>query len=247
MNILQRSDDWHADRCGKVTASRVKDIDAKPKTGKALNALGLTILTERLTGVQEETPTTKAMQWGIDQEPYAVAAYENDTGNFVISTGLIDHPSIENCGASPDGLVGKDGQIEVKCPTPSVHLNTLLLQEVPSEYLPQITLQLACTRREWCDFVSYCPLLPEHLKIVVIRVFAKDLDIAGIEMAVIKFNQIIFKAMQGLEFLKANHELMGLENGQMEFFNWTDDGKKNITADFKFGKDVIRSEVTEED
>ncbi|NUF61573.1 YqaJ viral recombinase family protein [Acinetobacter bereziniae] len=199
MNILQRSDDWHADRCGKVTASRVKDIDAKPKTGKALNALGLTILTERLTGVQEETPTTKAMQWGIDQEPYAVAAYENETGNFVISTGLVDHPSIENCGASPDGLVGKDGQIEVKCPTSSVHLNTLLLQEVPSEYIPQITLQLACTRREWCDFVSYCPLLPEHLQIVVIRVFAKDLDISGIEMAVIKFNQTIFKALQQLE------------------------------------------------
>lgn len=199
MNILQRSEDWHADRCGKVTASRVKDIDAKPKTGKVLNALGLTILTERLTGVQEETPTTKAMQWGIDQEPYAVAAYENETGNFVISTGLIDHPSIENCGASPDGLVGKDGQIEVKCPTPSVHLNTLLLQEIPSEHLPQITLQLACTRREWCDFVSYCPLLPEHLQIVVIRIFAKDLDIAGIEMAVIKFNQTIFKALQQLE------------------------------------------------
>lgn len=199
MNILQRSEDWHADRCGKVTASRVKDVDAKPKTGKALNALGLTILTERLTGVQEETPITKAMQWGIDQEPYAIAAYENETGNFVISTGLIDHPSIENCGASPDGLVGKDGQIEVKCPTPSVHLNTLLLQEVPSEYIPQITLQLACTRREWCDFVSYCPLLPEHLKIVVIRVYAKDLDIAGIEMAVIKFNQTIFKSLQQLE------------------------------------------------
>lgn len=200
MNILQRSEDWHADRCGKVTASRVKDVDAKPKTGKALNALGLTILTERLTGVQEETPTTKAMQWGIDQEPYAIAAYENETGNFVISTGLIDHPSIENCGASPDGLVDKDGQIEVKCPTPSVHLNTLLLQEIPSEYLPQITLQLACTRREWCDFVSYCPLLPEHLQIVVIRVYAKDLDVAGIEMAVIKFNQTIFKALQQLEF-----------------------------------------------
>lgn len=200
MNILQRSEDWHADRCGKVTASRVKDIDAKPQKGKALNAISLTILTERLTGVQEETPTTKAMQWGIDQEPYAIAAYENETGNFVISTGLIDHPSIENCGASPDGLVGKDGQIEVKCPTPSVHLNTLLLQEIPSEHLPQITLQLACTRREWCDFVSYCPLLPEHLQIVVIRVYAKDLDIAGIEMAVIKFNQTIFKALQQLEF-----------------------------------------------
>ena len=198
MNILQRSEDWHSDRCGKVTASRVKDIDAKPQKGKALNAISLTILTERLTGVQEETPTSKAMQWGIDQEPYAIAAYENETGSFVKSTGLIDHPKIAMCGASPDGLVGKDGQIEVKCPTPSVHLNTLLLQEVPSEHIPQITLQLACTQREWCDFVSYCPLLPEHLQIVVIRVFAKDLDIAGIEQSVIKFNQAIDRALAQL-------------------------------------------------
>ena len=198
MNILQRSEDWHADRCGKVTASRVKDIDAKPKAGKVLNALALTILSERLTGVQEETPTTKAMQWGIDQEPYAIAAYENETGNFVKSTGLIDHPVIKMFGASPDGLVGQDGQIEAKCPTPTIHLNTLLAQQVPSEYLPQITSQLSCTRRMWCDFVSYCPLLPEHLHLVVIRVFAKDLDIAGLEQSVIKFNQVIDRALAQL-------------------------------------------------
>ena len=82
MTILQRSEDWHADRCGKVTASRIKDVDAKPIKGKAHNALTLTILTERLTGVQEETKTTGPMQWGIDQEPYAIAAYENETGSL---------------------------------------------------------------------------------------------------------------------------------------------------------------------
>ena len=87
MTILQRSEDWHADRCGKVTASRIKDVDAKPIKGKAHNALTLTILTERLTGVQEETKTNSLMQWGIDQEPYAIAAYENETGNFVVGTG----------------------------------------------------------------------------------------------------------------------------------------------------------------
>lgn len=191
MTILQRSDDWHAERCGKVTASRVKDINAKPVKGKAFNALTLTILTERLTGVQEETPTSKAMQWGIDQEPHAIAVYENLTGDFVKGTGLIDHPFITWSGASPDGLVGLKGQLEVKCPNTTTHLNTILMQEVPSEYVPQITWQLACTKREWCDFVSYCPLLPEHLQIVVIRVFAKDLDIVGIEADVRKFNQNI--------------------------------------------------------
>lgn len=139
MTILQRSDDWHAERCGKVTASRVKDINAKPVKGKAFNALTLTILTERLTGVQEETPTSKAMQWGIDQEPHAIAVYENLTGDFVKGTGLIDHPFITWSGASPDGLVGLKGQLEVKCPNTTTHLNTILMQEVPSEYVPQIT------------------------------------------------------------------------------------------------------------
>ena len=189
MTILQRSEGWHADRCGKVTASRIKDVDAKPIKGKAHNALTLTILTERLTGVQEETKTNSLMQWGIDQEPYAIAAYENETGNFVVGTGLIDHPAIKMSGASPDGLVDKLGQLEVKCPISQTHLNTILTQEVPAEYVPQITWQLACTRREWCDFVSYDPRLPEHLQLVIIRVFTKDLDIAGIEQSVINFNR----------------------------------------------------------
>ena len=199
MTILQRSEDWHADRCGKVTASRVKDISAKPKTGKAYNALTLTILTERLTGVQEESFTNSAMQWGIDQEPYAIAAYENETGNFVVGTGLIDQPAIKMSGASPDGLVDQDGQLEVKCPGSQTHLNTILTQEVPAEYVPQITWQLACTRRKWCDFVSYDPRLPEHLQLVVIRVNAEDLDITGIEQSVIRFNQKIDQIVAELD------------------------------------------------
>ena len=189
MTILQRSEGWFADRCGKVTASRIKDIGAKPVKGKKYNALTLTILSERITGVQEETPTSKVMQWGIDQEENAIAAYENETGNFVKGTGLIDHPVIKLSGASPDGLVNLDGQIEVKCPSTATHLNTLLTKEIPVEHIPQITWQLACTRREWCDFVSYDPRLPEHLQLVIIRVFTKDLDIAGIEQSVINFNR----------------------------------------------------------
>lgn len=198
MTILQRSEGWFADRCGKVTASRIKDIGAKPVKGKKYNALTLTILSERITGVQEETPASKAMQWGIDQEENAIAAYENETGNFVKGAGLIDHPVIKLSGASPDGLVNLDGQIEVKCPSTATHLNTLLTKEIPVEHIPQITWQLACTRREWCDFVSYDPRLPEHLQIVIIRVPAKDLDIAGVEQSVINFNIAIDKAMAEL-------------------------------------------------
>ena len=199
MNILQRSEDWHSERCGKVTASRVKDLNAKPNKGKALNALGLTILAERLTGVQKEIFTNQAMQWGIDNEPHAIAAYENETGNFVVGTGLIDHPFIEMFGASPDGLVGDNGQIEVKCPDTTTHLNTLLTKQVPEEYIPQITSQLACTRREWCDFVSYDPRLPEDLQIIIIRVYAEDLAIEALEQDVRKFNQAIDDAIKTLK------------------------------------------------
>ncbi|WP_151731985.1 lambda exonuclease family protein [Acinetobacter ursingii] len=198
MNILQRSEDWHSERCGKVTASRVKDLNAKPSKGKALNALGLIILAERLTGVQKEIFTNQAMQWGIDNEPHAIAAYENETGNFVVGTGLIDHPFIGMFGASPDGLVNDDGQIEVKCPDTTTHLNTLLTKQVPDEYIPQITSQLACTRREWCDFVSYDPRLKAELQIIVIRVFAKDLDISGMESDVRAFNKSIDEAIKSL-------------------------------------------------
>lgn len=199
MNILQRSDDWYAERCGKVTASRVKDLNAKPSKGKALNALGLTILAERLTGVQKETPTNFYMQWGIDNEPHAIAAYENETGYFVNGTGLIDHPFIEMFGASPDGLVGENGQIEVKCPDTTTHLNTLLTKEVPEEHIPQITSQLACTRRQWCDFVSYDPRLEPELQIIIIRVFAKDLNIEGLERDVRAFNRAIEEAKASLK------------------------------------------------
>lgn len=199
MNILQRSEDWHSERCGKVTASRVKDLNAKPSKGKALNALGLTILAERLTGVQKETPTNFYMQWGIDNELHAIAAYENETGFFVNGTGLIDHPFIEMFGASPDGLVGENGQIEVKCPDTTTHLNTLLTKEVPEEHIPQITSQLACTRREWCDFVSYDPRLEPELQIIIIRVFAKDLNIEGLERDVRAFNRAIEEAKASLK------------------------------------------------
>lgn len=191
MNTLQRTDDWHSQRCGKVTASRIKDMAARPNKGKQQNALTLMVLSERITGIQEESKTTAAMQWGIDQEQYAVTAYEGETGSFVKDVGLIDHPFIAWSGASPDGFVGDKGQLEIKCPSTTTHLNTLLLQKVPVEHIPQITWQLACTRREWCDFVSFDPRLPEHLQLFIKRVYAKDLDITGIEHDVLKFNQNI--------------------------------------------------------
>ncbi len=198
MNILQRSDDWQSERIGKITASRIKDVSAKPQKGKALNALLTQLLAERLTGEPSETFISRDMQWGIDNEVLAIANYENTTGVFVVGCGLIDHPTIPMSGASPDGLVGDDGLIEIKCPATTTHLNTILTGEVPSEYMPQMMWQMACTGRKWCDFVSFDPRIPANLQLKIIRVMRDDEVIAELEQEVIKANQILNEAIKKL-------------------------------------------------
>lgn len=199
MNLLQRHDEWLADRVGKITASRVGGINAKPQKGKALNRTMIELLVERLTGEIEDRYINAAMQWGIDNEPNAIAAYENITSRFVVGCGLIPHPTISMSGASPDGLIDDDGLIEVKCPNRDTHTNTILTQQVPDEYMPQITWQLACTGRKWCDFVSYDPRFSEDLQTVIIRVMRDDVDIEALESEVAacnaRLNQVIDKLM----------------------------------------------------
>ena len=191
----QRTDEWYSARIGKITASRIGGINAKPKKGNALNSTLVELLSERLTGLPTDTKTNADMQWGIDCEPLARQAYELATFQTVVETGLIDHPTIPMSGASPDGLVGKYGLIEIKCPKSPTHTNTLLTGQVPSEYMPQITWQLACTGRKWCDFVSYDPRQPEHLKIKIIRVNRDDVDIETLESDVMRANEILEKAI----------------------------------------------------
>lgn len=200
MNLLQRSDNWISERIGKITASRIKDLNAKPKKGEALNATMTKLLTERLTGQSQEADISNkpCVQWGIEYEPFAIAEYENLNNVFVMQTGLIMHPTIPMSGASPDGLVGDDGQIEVKCPESNTHTNTLLTGEVPEKYIPQITWQLAVTGRDWCDFVSYDPRFEHELSLFVKRVYAKDLDIAGLEKKVIECNKLLDELIEKL-------------------------------------------------
>lgn len=199
MNLLQRSDNWISERIGKITASRIKDLNAKPKKGEALNATMTKLLTERLTGQSQDNGfISKCMEWGIEYEPFAIAEYENLNNVFVMQTGLINHPTIPMSGASPDGLVGDDGQIEVKCPESNTHTNTLLTGEIPEKYIPQITWQLAVTGRKWCDFVSYDPRFESELSLFVKRVYAKDLDIAGLEKLVIECNKTLDELIEKL-------------------------------------------------
>jgi putative phage-type endonuclease len=171
-DIEQGTDEWFAIRCGKVTASRVADVIATTKTGYSASRANYEaqLICEILTGKPAESFSNAAMQWGTETEPLARAQYELKTGEMVNQIGFVVHPIIEQAGASPDGLVGSEGLIEIKCPNTSTHLDTLLNQKVPSKYIVQMTWQMVCTGRKWCDFVSYDPRLPENLQLFVQRI-----------------------------------------------------------------------------
>ena len=187
--IVQGSPEWFAARLGKVTASRVADVIAKTKSGPAATRANYAaqLICERLTGASEPGFTNAAMQWGNDQEPHAREAYEYQTGEFVDQVAFIAHPRIKDSGASPDGLVGLDGMVEIKCPNTATHLETLTSGKPAGKYVTQMQWQMACTDRQWCDYVSYDPRLPEELKLFVVRVPRDDDMIAELEAEVIAF------------------------------------------------------------
>jgi putative phage-type endonuclease len=187
--IEQGSAEWFAQRLGKLTASRLADALAKTKSGYSASRANYIaqLVAERLTGVPAESYTNAAMQHGIDTEPLARAAYEFHTDNTVEPAGFIDHPVIEMTGASPDGLVGDDGLVEIKCPNTATHIETLLGGSVPGKYRLQMTWQLACTGRQWCDFVSFDPRMPENMRLFIWRLHRDDALIASLENDVIDF------------------------------------------------------------
>lgn len=185
----QGSPEWMAERCGKVTASRVADVVARTKSGWGASRANYAaeLIAERLTGVKAEGYTNAAMQHGIDTEPQARFAYEFYADATVAQIGLVQHPTILMSGASPDGLVGDDGLIEIKCPNTATHIETLLGASVPSKYVTQMQWQMACTGRQWCDFVSFDPRLPESMRMFVQRVHRDDAAIALLETEVQAF------------------------------------------------------------
>lgn len=201
--IDQRTPEWFAQRAGHVTASRVADVLAKIKTGEAASRINYRaqLVAERLTGQPSESFSNAAMEWGVATEPMARAAYECHTGELVEEVGFIKHSSIEWSGASPDGLVGDIGLVEFKCPNTATHIDTLLAKVAPSKYIPQMQWQMACTDREWCDFVSFDPRLPEHLQLFVICVARNDKYIKTIEAEVIKFLTEVQDTIDKLENL----------------------------------------------
>jgi putative phage-type endonuclease len=189
MLIEQGSADWFAERLGKVTASRVADVIAKTKTGwGAMRANYMAqLVAERLTGNIAESFTNAAMQWGTDMEPEARATYEFFTNATVEPASFVKHPTIGDTGASPDGYVGADGLVEIKCPMTATHIETLLSGSVAGKYVTQIQWQLACTGRQWADFVSFDPRMPATMSTFIKRVPRDDVMIASLEADVIEF------------------------------------------------------------
>jgi putative phage-type endonuclease len=170
--IVQGSPEWLALRLGKVTASRVADVVARTKSGYSTSRANYAaeLICERLTGASTPCFVNEAMRWGTDQEPYARQAYCERHGLDVYETSFVDHPEITRAGCSPDGLVGDGGLVEIKCPNTATHLDTLLGAGIADKYLVQMQFQMACTGREWCDFVSFDPRLPASMRLFVERV-----------------------------------------------------------------------------
>ncbi len=181
--LIQGTEAWKLARCGSLGASRVHDVIAKTKTGWGASRANLAaeLVAERLTGVPAEGYTNAAMIWGTETEPLARRAYEFRTDLDVKEVGLVRHPTIEGTHCSPDGLVGADGLIEIKCPTVATHIDTLMGQEVPAKYITQMQWQMACTGMEWCDFVSFDPRLPESMRLFIKRVRRDDKLIGELE------------------------------------------------------------------
>lgn len=204
MSAEQGSPEWLMERCGKVTASRVADILAKTKSGPSTSRQNYLaqLVAERLTLTIEPTFTNAAMQWGTEHEPIARALFEVETGLTVNECGFIQHPTIDMAGASPDGLIGDDGLIEIKCPNTATHIDYLLAGVVPQKYKPQMAWQILCTGRLWCWFASFDPRMPEDLQLFMVKYEPTPEYLADVTSEVVAFIAEVDETVDRLEKIR---------------------------------------------
>lgn len=199
----QGTDEWLKARAGKVSASRIADVVARTKSGYSSSRANYMaeLVAERLTGEKTKSFQSPAMSWGVDNEAGARGAYETARGVLVSETGFVIHPSIPDAGASPDGLVGDDGLVEIKCPLTNTHLDFLLGGEIPERYMLQMQWQMACTGRKWCDFVSYDPRMPSNMQMKIVRVDRNDGQIANLMGEIRTFLAEVDRKVNALKML----------------------------------------------
>lgn len=184
--IPQSDPSWTPARVGKLTASRMADAMDFLKSGKpsaARTKYMHDLLAERLVGSAVDHYVSAAMQWGIEQEPYAADAFEAATGEILLPAGLIDHPTIEWFAATPDRFMAHDAVVEIKCPTTQTFIAWKLAGVVPEEHKPQILAQLACSRRQRAVFVAFDPRLPERQRLFIRNYEPSAEEIAKVEVA----------------------------------------------------------------
>ncbi|UNE53377.1 lambda exonuclease family protein [Bartonella machadoae] len=186
----QRTAEWFQARLGKVTASNVYNVFSRTAKGLPTSKYEdykIKLMTERLTGEISQSYITPSMQWGIEHEEDALKEYEFIYDADVIKCGFIPHPTIETAGASPDGLIGEDGLVEVKCPQSTTHLRFFMYDEIKPEYIAQMQFQMACTGRKWSHFISYNPQFVGRstgLRMKVKRIHRDDEQIEQLTKAV---------------------------------------------------------------
>ena len=202
IDAVQGTPAWLAARAGRVTASMISNVLMKPETA-GFRDYQAQLVAEILTGKPQGSDYTNVhMQYGTETEPLARSAYEAETGFSVDEVGLCIHPTIERAGASPDGLVGNSGLVEIKCPKVATHLAYLIAGVVPAGYKNQMMWQMACTGLDWCDFVSFRPDLPEHLQLFVVRFKRDSARILELETAVVAFLDTVDKMLSQLKKVK---------------------------------------------
>ncbi|ALE02908.1 lambda exonuclease family protein [Bartonella ancashensis] len=191
--MKQRTAEWFQARLGRVTASNIDYVVNRTVKGLPTSKYEdykIKLITERLTGQINPSYETQAMQWGVEHEDEAIEEYSFIYDTHVTRCGFIPHPTFKMAGASPDGLIGKDGLIEIKCPQSTTHLRFFLNGDIKPEYLLQMQFQMACTGRKWCDFVSYDPRFTDQsarLRMKVQRINRDDEQIEHINKAVERF------------------------------------------------------------
>lgn len=214
LDVIQGSPEWLEARKGMLTSCRIAAACSFNKSGKESEKrakMKLEILYELITGRAMEHYVSPAMEFGIENEGRARAEYEYIKKVNVEEAGFVLHPSLDRCGASPDGVINGEGLLEIKVPNTLTHLEYLRDGIVPSEYMPQITWQLACAGPEakYCDFVSFDPRLPDELQMFVVRVDRDEKKIAEQEnQAVIFLEEVV----QEFERIKRNAKGQSLED-----------------------------------
>lgn len=188
-DIIQGTPEWLAARCGSLGASMMGDALAKTKTGYGASRANLIarLVTERITGKPTETFQSGAMARGIELEPQARAMYSFHSGHSVAEIGIVLHPTIGGTHCSPDGLIGDEGMVEIKCCGAARHIEMLRDSPPEDRYIKQCLWQLACTGRQWADLTYFSPDFPEAMQLVIHRVERDDAAIAEMEAEVVKF------------------------------------------------------------